>query len=101
MIRDDGAVAAREAWERAFRLAGEALAELGLKECFDYYMPRVFRHGGRWWRIVGPYYIAEEDENGEILAVFTSGGEPREFRLVAGSRYADLQVGNGRYPIED
>src|SRR5690606_12010601 len=146
-IHDDGAAAARAAWERAFCLAHEALADtpldrrdwhpmglpfsppiagpspwaiwrhgsgaasricdtdpvvesLARERCLNYHMPRVFRHGGRWWRIVGPYIAEIEDEDGEVLAVFTSDGEPREFRLVEGSRYVDLQVGNGRYPIE-
>lgn len=113
-IRDDGAIAAREAWQRAFRTLFEALkempfltpfreigsvvAEIDLEKCLNGRIPpQVFRHGGRRWRIVGPY-IAEENEEGEILAVFTSNGEPREYEIrslvVTGSRGRFLRVDN-------
>ena len=100
-IRYPEAAAAWAAWERAQRLAGElgsVMTELGLEEYSDYYIPRAFRHGGRQWRVIGPY-IAEtsSDGDGGIVAVFTSDGEPRAWGVV---EYLCLDDGS-RYPIED
>ena len=89
------AAAARAAWERAC----QALAEIDLEGCLDGRIPpRVFRHGGRQWRIVGPY-IAElsTDGDGGIVAVFTSDGKSRGWGIV---EYLCLDDGS-KYPIED